>query len=250
MPRRRSREIALRRVGLRLVARSLPNDLTSLLHQLHAVQAYRRPIVRVPINDERLIKQYLDLGVRNLLVPMVHTKWRNWPQSALIPRHGSSRRRLSLPAHQCGTIGLPEPGTRNHYPDLPGPWQCRKWKHLSVDGVDAIFVGRRRSRPRHHRKPPTKSSPRQTLHRRRQQGRNSWHQRVQPDVAREYIGPELTSSSSALRSDLARGSEALATEFLGDTEPRTRRILRRTEPLDRDPPSSRPNVGQRGDFCL
>lgn len=51
-----------------------PNDLHSLLAQLQAVQAYDvAPLVRPPSDDPVTIKQYLDLGVQNLLVPMVDT---------------------------------------------------------------------------------------------------------------------------------------------------------------------------------
>ena len=49
-----------------------PNGLESILAQLYAVSAYPvAPLVRPPIGDTVLIKQYLDLGVQNLLVPMV-----------------------------------------------------------------------------------------------------------------------------------------------------------------------------------
>ena len=49
-----------------------PNGLESVLAQLQAVAAYPiTPVVRVPINDPVIIKQVLDLGAQNLLVPMV-----------------------------------------------------------------------------------------------------------------------------------------------------------------------------------
>lgn len=48
--------------------------LESLLSQLQVVAAYPiTPMVRVPANDPVRIKQYLDLGVMNLLVPMVNS---------------------------------------------------------------------------------------------------------------------------------------------------------------------------------
>ena len=56
-----------------------PNDLGSILAQLQVVAAYpaSHPIARVPMGHghvgEALIKQYLDLGVQTLLVPMVDT---------------------------------------------------------------------------------------------------------------------------------------------------------------------------------
>jgi 4-hydroxy-2-oxoheptanedioate aldolase len=49
-----------------------PNDLQSTLAQLQAVAAYPvTPVVRVPSGDVVTIKQVLDLGAQNLLVPMV-----------------------------------------------------------------------------------------------------------------------------------------------------------------------------------
>jgi 4-hydroxy-2-oxoheptanedioate aldolase len=49
-----------------------PNSLPSVLAQLQAVAAYPvAPVVRVPGADPVVIKQVLDLGAQNLLVPMV-----------------------------------------------------------------------------------------------------------------------------------------------------------------------------------
>jgi 4-hydroxy-2-oxoheptanedioate aldolase len=55
-----------------------PNDLRSILGQLQAMAPYPvHPIARVPVGHGNigtaLIKQYLDLGVQTLLVPMVDT---------------------------------------------------------------------------------------------------------------------------------------------------------------------------------
>ena len=48
------------------------NTLESVLLQLQAVAAYPvTPLVRVPSNDTVLIKQVLDLGAQNIIVPMV-----------------------------------------------------------------------------------------------------------------------------------------------------------------------------------
>ncbi|MHC2999532.1 HpcH/HpaI aldolase family protein [Microbacterium sp. HJ5] len=49
-----------------------PNGLESVLAQLQAVAAYSvTPVVRVPIGDVVTLKQVLDLGAQNILVPMV-----------------------------------------------------------------------------------------------------------------------------------------------------------------------------------
>lgn len=51
-----------------------PNSLESVMAQLHAVSGYPiTPVVRVPINDWVIIKQVLDTGAQNILVPMVST---------------------------------------------------------------------------------------------------------------------------------------------------------------------------------
>lgn len=51
-----------------------PNGLESILAQLQAVHGYPvRTVVRPPAGDAVLLKQYLDLGVQNLLIPMVDT---------------------------------------------------------------------------------------------------------------------------------------------------------------------------------
>ncbi|MGV9541485.1 HpcH/HpaI aldolase family protein [Nocardia beijingensis] len=51
-----------------------PNGLESTLAQLYAVSGYpSTPVVRVPAGDTVIIKQVLDLGAQNILVPMVST---------------------------------------------------------------------------------------------------------------------------------------------------------------------------------
>ncbi|RYY69979.1 MAG: 2-dehydro-3-deoxyglucarate aldolase, partial [Comamonadaceae bacterium] len=60
-----------------------PNDVRSVLAQLQAVASASgalpagaprpHPIVRLPIGETALIKQYLDIGAQTLLVPMVDT---------------------------------------------------------------------------------------------------------------------------------------------------------------------------------
>lgn len=51
-----------------------PNDVPSVLRQLQAVAPYpSAPVVRPPVGDPVLIKQLLDIGARNLLIPMVES---------------------------------------------------------------------------------------------------------------------------------------------------------------------------------
>lgn len=51
-----------------------PNDVRTILSQLQAMQAYNSyPVVRAPSDDRVLLKQYLDIGVQSLLIPMVES---------------------------------------------------------------------------------------------------------------------------------------------------------------------------------
>ena len=51
-----------------------PNDVRTVLAQLQALAPYPvHPMVRLPNDDASLIKRYLDIGARNLLIPLVDT---------------------------------------------------------------------------------------------------------------------------------------------------------------------------------
>lgn len=51
-----------------------PNDLRSVLSQLQAMAAYpTHPVVRPVKGDAAILKQLLDVGVQNFLIPMVET---------------------------------------------------------------------------------------------------------------------------------------------------------------------------------
>jgi 4-hydroxy-2-oxoheptanedioate aldolase len=68
-----------------------PNDLPLMLQQLQAVAPYPlEPVVRVPIGDPVLLKQYLDIGARSLLVPMVEdaAQAMRLVQAVRYPPHG------------------------------------------------------------------------------------------------------------------------------------------------------------------
>ncbi|EZP67604.1 MULTISPECIES: 4-hydroxy-2-oxoheptanedioate aldolase [Sphingomonadaceae] len=53
-------------------AEHAPNDVPLVLAQLQAASAYPvEPVVRLPVGDPVLIKQYLDIGARSLLIPMI-----------------------------------------------------------------------------------------------------------------------------------------------------------------------------------
>jgi 4-hydroxy-2-oxoheptanedioate aldolase len=56
-------------------AEHAPNDIPLVLAQLQAAAAYPvEAVVRPPVGDPVLIKQYLDIGARTLLIPMVESR--------------------------------------------------------------------------------------------------------------------------------------------------------------------------------
>lgn len=68
-----------------------PNDVRSVLRQLQAVAAYPvHPVVRVPVGDPVLMKQYLDIGAQTVLVPMVESaeQAKTLVSSVRYPPHG------------------------------------------------------------------------------------------------------------------------------------------------------------------
>ena len=55
-------------------AEHAPFDLRTIVHQLQSIKQYEVPaIVRIPQGEPSLIKQLLDAGVQNLLVPMIES---------------------------------------------------------------------------------------------------------------------------------------------------------------------------------
>ncbi|GEM_PF-6527958 len=68
-----------------------PNGLKGVLAQLQAVAPYPvTTVVRVPSNDTVAIKQVLDLGAQNIIVPMVSdaSQARSAAEAMLYPPHG------------------------------------------------------------------------------------------------------------------------------------------------------------------
>ncbi|WP_448003737.1 HpcH/HpaI aldolase family protein [Agromyces bauzanensis] len=126
-----------------------PNSLESILAQLQAVAAYpATPLVRPPYGDVVTIKQYLDLGVQNLLVPMVDSAEHaaemvravRYPPAGVrgvgsaLARASRWNRVEDYLADASGTISLTvqieSVAAVEHVEEI-----------LAVDGVDSIFVG-------------------------------------------------------------------------------------------------------------
>jgi 4-hydroxy-2-oxoheptanedioate aldolase len=124
-----------------------PNDLRSVLGQLQAVAPYSvEPVVRLPVGDPVLIKQYLDTGAHSLLIPMVesgHQAQQLVAATRYAPR--GIRGVASARASRWGGISdyfrranelvclLPQVETAKGLEDLD--------EILAVEGVDGVFIG-------------------------------------------------------------------------------------------------------------
>lgn len=132
-----------------LDAEHSPNGLESVLAQLHAMSAYPvAPLVRPAYGDTVLIKQILDLGAQNLLIPMVDTAEQaaeivravSYPQGGVrgvgsaLARSARWNRVDNYLGRASDTISLTvqiESATAVANVD----------EILAVDGVDQIFIG-------------------------------------------------------------------------------------------------------------
>ncbi len=126
-----------------------PNGLESLLAQLHAVAAYPvAPVVRPPFGDTVIIKQMLDLGAQNLLIPMVDTAEQateivravRYPQNG-VRGVGSSLARSSRWNRVEGYLGRADQ-TISLTVQIESATAVENVDAIAaVDGVDALFVG-------------------------------------------------------------------------------------------------------------
>ncbi len=126
-----------------------PNGLESILAQLQAVHGYPvTAVVRPPVNDTAVIKQYLDLGVQTLLIPMVNTA--HDAAAAVAAAH--------YPPRGVRGVGsaLARSARWNRIPDYLATASqtitvvvqletaeavANAEEILAVDGVDAVFIG-------------------------------------------------------------------------------------------------------------
>ncbi len=126
-----------------------PNDLRSILAQLQSLQSSpSEPVVRLPTGEAWMIKQFLDIGARTLLIPMVDTAdqaaelvraVRYPPQGIRGMGAGIARasRFGTVPDYVAGAGAeiclLVQAETRAALADLE--------RIAAVDGIDGIFIG-------------------------------------------------------------------------------------------------------------
>ncbi|MEX3949728.1 4-hydroxy-2-oxoheptanedioate aldolase [Paraburkholderia sp. EG287B] len=126
-----------------------PNELRTILAQLQAVAAYPgEPVVRPVNGDPALLKRLLDIGARNLLVPMVDTaaEARALVAAVRYPPHGI--RGVGSAVGRASRWSL-----RTDYLDISDDEVCLLVQAetatalgnlesiCAVDGVDGVFIG-------------------------------------------------------------------------------------------------------------
>jgi 4-hydroxy-2-oxoheptanedioate aldolase len=205
-----------------------PNGLESILAQLQAVHGYPvHPVVRPPVNDTVLIKQYLDLGVQNLLIPMVN--------SAAEAEAAVAATRY--PPHGVRGVGsaLARASRWNRVPDYLARASdtvsvtvqieseaavAAVENILAVDGVDAIFLGPSDLAASlgllgQQEHPRVRAAVEHCLAAAKAAGKPAGVNAFNPATARAYLaaGAAFVLVGADV-SILARGSEALAADYI------------------------------------
>ncbi|MBS3181569.1 HpcH/HpaI aldolase family protein [Leucobacter manosquensis] len=215
-----------------LDAEHSPNGLESVLAQLHAMAAYPvAPLVRVPYGDTVTIKQFLDLGVQNLLVPMVDSA----AQAEEIVRA------VRYPPRGVRGVGsaLARSARWNRVDDYlqradetisltvqieSAAAVADADRILAVDGVDAIFIGPSDLAASmgllgQQNHPDVVEAVLGTIRRAIAAGKPAGVNAFVPEDAERYV--EAGASFVAVGADvaiLARQTEALVARFRGDDE--------------------------------
>ncbi len=204
-----------------------PNDLRSVLAQLQAVAPYAvEPVVRLPVGDAVLVKQYLDIGARSLLIPMVESA------AAAVEMVRATR----YPPHGIRGIGsaIGRASRWNRTPDYLDRAHddiCLLLQVESVaglealdaiattEGVDGVFIGPSDlsaalghiGKPAH---PEVRATIENAITRIRASGKAAGILMADEAAARHYL--MLGASFVAVGTDitiLARGAEALSARF-------------------------------------
>lgn len=205
-----------------------PNTLESVLSQLHVVEAYPvSPLVRLPVGDPTLMKQYLDIGAQNILVPMVESSEQAHEIVSSFRYPPRGRRGVGAALARSARWNRVEDYLENadEYSSLfiqieSGLGVQNLESILAVDGIDGIFIGPADLAASIGRLGQSESEHvrdivKDVISRVKASGLFVGVNAFTPSIAREYM--ELGVDFIAVTSDvsmLARSSEAAASEFI------------------------------------
>jgi 4-hydroxy-2-oxoheptanedioate aldolase len=204
-----------------------PNDLGTILAQLQAVAAYPvTSVVRVPSNDPVVIKQVLDLGAQNLLVPMVGSAEHAAAAVAAVRYPPGGMRGVGSALARSGRWNRVEGylADGNSHTSLLVQVESTAGvdaagEIAAVDGVDGVFVGPSDLAASmgllgQQTHPDVTEAVLRTFDAVRAQGKAVGVNAFDPAVADTYL--QAGASFAVVGADvtlLARGSEALAARF-------------------------------------
>jgi 4-hydroxy-2-oxoheptanedioate aldolase len=126
-----------------------PNTIPTLLAQLQAVSALPvEPVARPPVGDPVLVKQYLDIGFRSLLIPMVESAEQAARMVAATRFPPDGIRGVASATSRASGFGANKDYLRITHLDICLIIQIESRKGLdaieeiaAVEGVDALFIG-------------------------------------------------------------------------------------------------------------
>jgi 4-hydroxy-2-oxoheptanedioate aldolase len=212
-----------------------PNDVRTTLAQLQAVAPYRaQPVVRAVTGDVALVKQLLDIGAQNLLIPMIDTPEQaaDMVAATRYPPHGirgvgSAVARASrfsgytdyLDAADAQVCLLVQAETVTAMENLEAI--------CAVDGVDGVFIGPadlaasmgHRGKPGH---PDVQAAIEGAIRTIVASGKAAGTLTSDPALARRYL--ELGATFVAVGVDVmlfVNAVRKLSNDFLGDGKPAT-----------------------------
>ena len=126
-----------------------PNDMRSILGQLQAIEASpSNAVVRLPVGNEALVKQALDLGVQTLLIPMVESadQARDMVLASTYPPHG--RRGVGAALARASRFSEIKDYVTTADAEIALLLQVENVAGmnalddiLTVEGVDGVFIG-------------------------------------------------------------------------------------------------------------
>jgi 4-hydroxy-2-oxoheptanedioate aldolase len=204
-----------------------PNELQGMLAQLQAIAPYPvAPLVRPPWNDFVRIKQILDIGAQNLLIPMIQSEEEAIAAVAAVRYPPAGIRGMgSALARSSRWNRIPDYVMRANDEmcvllqiETPGGLQALDGI-LAIDGVDGVFIGpadlsASMGYPDNPEHPEVLAAIDGAIRRIVASGKAAGILHTSPDRARHYLALGATFVAVGIDTMLlARAAESLAAEF-------------------------------------